>query len=124
MDIKVEIQSNSEFQSLNSSPTRNPGPPWLQINVQNAYDIGFGRSKYARKEDDISFPMPLVPVPTKIGFDQNCQNKFNIQSPTHPRVVHIKIDAQVAYDIQLGCYWTLWKGKEKPFSMELLPCPN
>jgi hypothetical protein len=31
--IKVEIQSNSEFQSLNSSPTRSTRPPRLQINV-------------------------------------------------------------------------------------------
>jgi hypothetical protein len=31
--IKVEIQSNSEFQSLTSSPTRCPGPPRLQIDV-------------------------------------------------------------------------------------------
>jgi hypothetical protein len=31
--IKVEIQSNSEFQSLTSSPTQSSGPPWLQIDV-------------------------------------------------------------------------------------------
>jgi hypothetical protein len=31
--IKVEIQSNSEFQSLTSSPTQSPGPPRLQIDL-------------------------------------------------------------------------------------------
>jgi hypothetical protein len=31
--IKVEIQSNSEFQSLTSSPTQSSGPPRLQIDV-------------------------------------------------------------------------------------------
>jgi hypothetical protein len=54
--IKVEIQSNSKFQSLTSSPTQNPGPPWLQIDVQDAYEIGFGRSTYAQQEDKINFP--------------------------------------------------------------------
>jgi hypothetical protein len=43
--------------------------------------------------------MPPVQGPTKIGFDQNCWNNYNIQSPTRPGVVHIKTDDQVAYDI-------------------------
>jgi hypothetical protein len=91
--IKVEIQSNSEFQSLILSPTRSLGPPWLQINVHDAYQIVFGCSTYARKEDKINFSMALVSGLTKIGLDQNCQNNFNIESPTHPGVVHIKTDA-------------------------------
>jgi hypothetical protein len=70
--IRVEIQSNSEFRSLTSSPTRSPGPPQLQIDVQDAYEIGFGRSTYARKEDEISFPIALVLGPAKVRFDQNC----------------------------------------------------
>jgi hypothetical protein len=45
--IKEEIISNSEFQSLTSSPTQGPGPPWLQIDVHDVYEIGFGRSQYA-----------------------------------------------------------------------------
>jgi hypothetical protein len=45
--INVEIQSNSEFQSLTSSPTQSPEPPRLQIDVQDAYDIRFGCSTYA-----------------------------------------------------------------------------
>jgi hypothetical protein len=70
--IKVEIQSNSEFWSLTLSPTRSPGPPPLQIDVHDAYKIGLGHSMYARKEDEIKFPMALVPGTTKIGFQQNC----------------------------------------------------
>jgi hypothetical protein len=50
--IKVEIQSNSEFQSLTFNPTQSLGPPRLQINVQDAYQIRFGRSTYARKDDE------------------------------------------------------------------------
>jgi hypothetical protein len=76
--IKVEIQSNSEFQCLTSSPTWNLGPPWFQINVQDAYEIGFRRSIYAQKEDAIHIPMDLVPSRTKIGFDRTFQNNFSI----------------------------------------------
>jgi hypothetical protein len=71
--IKMEIQSNLKFQSLTSSPTRSTGSPWLQIDVQDAYEIAFGRSTHARKEDETKFPMTPVPGPTKIGFNQNCQ---------------------------------------------------
>jgi hypothetical protein len=65
--IKVEVQFNSEFHCLTSSPTQNTAPPHLQINVQDAYEIRLGRSIYARKEDKIKFLMPLVPSPTKIA---------------------------------------------------------
>jgi hypothetical protein len=44
---KVEIQSNLEFQTLTSSPTWSPGPPCIQIDAQDAYDLQFGRSTYA-----------------------------------------------------------------------------
>jgi hypothetical protein len=37
--IKVEIQSNSEFQNLTMSPTRSLGPPRLQIDVQDPCEI-------------------------------------------------------------------------------------
>jgi hypothetical protein len=50
--------------------------------------------------------MEAVRGPTKVRFDQNCQNNVNIQSPTCLGVVHIKTDAQVAYDFQLGHSWT------------------
>jgi hypothetical protein len=120
----VEIQSNLEFQSLTSSPTQSPGPPQLHIDVQNAYQIRFGRSTYAQKEDEITFPVALVPGPTKIGLNLNCRNNFNIQSPTHPGAIHIKTDAQAAYDIELGYSWTPWKGKEITFPMKLVPYLN
>jgi hypothetical protein len=59
------------------------------------------------------------------GIRPDCENNVNIPSPTCPGVVHIKTDAQVAYDIQLGCSWTPWKGKEKTFTVELqVPRPN
>jgi hypothetical protein len=69
--IKVEIQSNSEFQSMTSSPTRSPGPPRLQIDVYDSYDVGFGHSTYEQKEDGIKFLVAPVPRPSKIGFNQN-----------------------------------------------------
>jgi hypothetical protein len=107
-----------------SSPTQSTGPPRLQIDVQDAYQLRFVHSTYARKEDEIAFPMALVPSPTKIRLDQNFRNNFNIQSPTRPGAVHIKTDAQVAYDIQLGRSWTPWKGKKITFPMELVPHPK
>jgi hypothetical protein len=49
---KVVNQSNSDLPSL--SPTRSPGPPRIQIDVQIAYDLHFGRSTYARKANEIN----------------------------------------------------------------------
>jgi hypothetical protein len=66
---KVVNQSNSELPS--SSPTQNPGPPHIQIDVQIADDLRFGRSTYARKAKEITFPMVLVSCPTKIGVVRN-----------------------------------------------------
>jgi hypothetical protein len=100
----VEIQSSSEFQSLTLSPTQSLGSPRFQIDVQDAYEIRFGCYTYAQKEDKIAFPMAPVPGPTKRGFDQNYWNNVNIQSPTCPGAVHIKTDAQFAYNIQLEHY--------------------
>jgi hypothetical protein len=62
---KVVNQSNSELPS--SSSTRSPGPPHIQIDVQIAYDLHFGRSTYVWKDKEITFPMELVSCPTKIG---------------------------------------------------------
>jgi glutaredoxin len=39
---KVDVQSNSECRSLISSPTQNPGLPYIQIDVQNASSLQFG----------------------------------------------------------------------------------
>jgi hypothetical protein len=69
---KVANQSNSELPSL--SPTRSPGPPRIQIDVHIAYDICFGRSTYAQKAKEITFPMAPVSCSTKIGFNCNHQN--------------------------------------------------
>jgi hypothetical protein len=54
---KVVNQSNSEL--LSSSPTRSPGPPRIQIDVQIAYVLRFGRCTDARKAKEITFPMTL-----------------------------------------------------------------
>jgi hypothetical protein len=72
---KVANQSNSELPS--SSPTRSPGPPRIQIDVQIAYNLRFGRSTYARKAKEINFTMEPVPCPTKIGVIRNYQNSTN-----------------------------------------------
>jgi hypothetical protein len=55
MHEKVANQSNSELSS--SSPTQSPVPPRIQIDVQIAYYLYFGRSTYARKAKEITFPM-------------------------------------------------------------------
>jgi hypothetical protein len=58
MHEKVTNQSNSELMSL--SPTRSSGPAHIQIDVQIAYDIRFGRSTYARKVKELTFLMASV----------------------------------------------------------------
>jgi hypothetical protein len=75
---KVANQSNSELPS--SSQTRSPGSPHIQIDVQIAYDLRFGRSTYARKAKEINFPMSLVSCPTKIGVVRNHQNNTDFQN--------------------------------------------
>jgi hypothetical protein len=55
---KVANQSNSELPT--SSPTRSPGPPHIQIDVQIAYNLCFGHSTYAQKDKEITFPMAPV----------------------------------------------------------------
>jgi hypothetical protein len=75
---KVANQSNSELPS--SSPTQRPGPPHIQIDVQIAYDLRFGRSTYARNSKEITFPMALVSCPNKMGVVRNHQNSTNFQN--------------------------------------------
>jgi hypothetical protein len=75
---KIANQSNSEL--LSSSPTRSPGPPHIQIDIQIAYDLHFGRSTYARKAKEVDFPMAPVSCPTKIGVVCNHQNSTNFQN--------------------------------------------
>jgi hypothetical protein len=73
---KVANQSNSELLSL--SPTRSPGPPHIQIDIKIAYDLRFGRSTYAQKAKEITFPMTPVSCPNKIGVVRNHQNSTNL----------------------------------------------
>jgi hypothetical protein len=42
MHNMVEVQANSESRSPTSSPTRSPGPPCLQMDVQDASNLRFG----------------------------------------------------------------------------------
>jgi hypothetical protein len=72
MHENVANQSNSELPS--SSTTRSPEPSRIQIDVQIAYDLCFGRSTYSRKAKEITFPMAVVSYPTKIGVVCNHQN--------------------------------------------------
>jgi hypothetical protein len=62
---KVANQSNSGLLTL--SPTWSLGSPRIQIDVQTAYDLRFGRSTYARKDKEITFPMESISCITKIG---------------------------------------------------------
>jgi hypothetical protein len=75
---KVVNQFNSELSSLSS--TQSPGPPRIQIDIQIAYDLHFGRSIYAQKAKEINFPMALVSCPTKIGVVLNHQNSSDFQN--------------------------------------------
>jgi hypothetical protein len=76
--VKGANQSNSELPS--SSPTRGPGLPHIQIDVQIAYDLRFGHSTYAWKSKEITFPMALVSCPTKIRVVRNYQNSTDFQN--------------------------------------------
>jgi small-conductance mechanosensitive channel len=75
---KVANQSNSEL--LTSSPTRSPGPPRIQIDVQIAYDLRFAHYTYERKAKEITFPIAPVSRPTKIGVVRNQQNSIDFQN--------------------------------------------
>jgi hypothetical protein len=75
---KVANQSNSELPS--SSPTQSLGPPCIQIDVQTAYDLHFGRYTNAPKAKEIAFPMELVSCLTKIGVVRNHQNSTDFQN--------------------------------------------
>jgi hypothetical protein len=73
---KLANQSNSELSSL--SPTQSSGPPHIQIDVEIAYDLHFGRSTYAQKAKQISFPIPPVSYPTKVRVVRNYQNSTDL----------------------------------------------
>jgi hypothetical protein len=75
---KVMNQCNSEL--LSSSPTQSLGPPCIQIDVNIAYNLHFGRFTYARKAKEIAFPMALVSCLTKIRVVHNHQNSTDLQN--------------------------------------------
>jgi hypothetical protein len=75
---KVTNQSNSKLLSL--SPTRSTGPPRIQIDVQIAYDLRFGRSTCAPRANEITFPVAPVSYPTNIGVVRNHQNSTDFQN--------------------------------------------
>jgi hypothetical protein len=75
---KVVNQSNSELPS--SSATWSSGAPNIQINIQIAYDLHFGRYTYAWKYKEITFPMAPVSYPTKIGVVRSHQNNTDFQN--------------------------------------------
>jgi hypothetical protein len=76
VDIKVKIQSNSEFQSLTSSPTQSLGSPRLQINVQDAYEIRFGCSTYAQKEGEKKVSSGTIPRSNKNQIQPKLPKQF------------------------------------------------
>jgi hypothetical protein len=78
MHEKVVNQSNSEL--LSSSPTQSSGPPCIQIDIQITYDFRFGRSTYAQKAKEITFPMESISCPTKIVVVRNHQNSTDFQN--------------------------------------------
>jgi hypothetical protein len=75
---KVVNQSNSELPS--SSPTRSPGPPCIQIDIQISYDLHFRCSTYEQKSKEITFPMAPVSSPSKIGVARNHQNSTDFKN--------------------------------------------
>jgi hypothetical protein len=77
MHNMVEIQANLESISLTLSPTQSLEPPYLQIDVQDASDLWFWWSTYARKYKEITFPMPPISWLTKIGVGCNHRNKID-----------------------------------------------
>jgi hypothetical protein len=79
-DVHAKVANQSNLELLSSSPTRSSGSPHIQIDVQIAYVLRFGRSTYARKDKVITFPMAPVPCPTKFGFVRNYQNSTNFQN--------------------------------------------
>jgi hypothetical protein len=54
-DVHEKVANQSNLETLSLCPTRSPGPPCIQIDVQIAYDIRFGRSTYARKAKETTF---------------------------------------------------------------------
>jgi hypothetical protein len=73
-DVHEKVANQSNLKLPSSSPTRSPGPPYIRIDVQIAYNLHFGSSTYGQKAKDITFPMAPISCPTKIGVIYNHQN--------------------------------------------------
>ena len=69
--IELEAQSNSS-----SSLSRNPGPGRTKNDIQVAYGLGFGRSTYPRKANEIIFPIQPVPCQSNLEVDRNRRNNL------------------------------------------------
>jgi hypothetical protein len=67
----VEVQKNLESRSLITSPTRSPGPPCLQIDIQNTSN---------KTDKEITFLMSLVSWSTKIGVECSRSNKTDLHN--------------------------------------------
>jgi hypothetical protein len=70
-DVNEKVANQSNLELPSSSPTRSLEPPYIQIDVQIAYDLRFGRSTYAQKVKKINFSMAPVSCQTKIGVVHN-----------------------------------------------------
>jgi hypothetical protein len=79
-DVHKNVTNQSNLKLPSSSPTRSPGPSCIQIDVQIAYDLRFGRSTYAQKTKEITFPM--TPVSFQIKSDSSAIIKTVLISRT------------------------------------------
>jgi hypothetical protein len=59
-DMPEKVANQSDLELSSSSPTRSPGPPHIQIDVQIAYVLRFGCSTYAQKAKEITFRNGLM----------------------------------------------------------------
>ncbi len=74
LDIKRALERQGEAHinvEFDCETTQSPGPPYLQIDVQDVSNLRFGQSTYAWKDKEIIFPMPSVSWSTKIGVGHN-----------------------------------------------------
>jgi hypothetical protein len=66
---------------------------------------------------------PQVCPPNK-EISRYGKSKSSSGPTQNPGAVHLKTDAQIAYDIQIMSSWTLWKDKKLIFPTELVSYPT
>jgi hypothetical protein len=71
MHNKVEIETNSEFQSLTLNPTYSPKPPSIQIDARCIKPLIWMLYIYAWKYKEISFTMQAAICSTQTGVARN-----------------------------------------------------